>query len=78
MVRFLFSFLLSFVLLGAAYAVPIAEVKRDVAGLETRHQRPDYGAMNDKRDITLPTSDEADGHELKYPIPPRDKGLFTS
>ena len=77
MVRFLFP-ILSSILLAAAYAVPVADVKRNAAGLETRHRRPDYGAMNDKRDIALPTNDETGGDELKYPTPPSGKGSFTS
>ena len=78
MARFLFPILLSSILLAAAHAVPVAEVKRNAAGLKTRHRRPDYGAINDKRDITLPTNDEMDGHKSKYPIPPSGKGWLTS
>ena len=78
MVRVLFPVLLSSILLAAAYAVPVAEVTRDAAGLETRHRRPDYGAMNDKRDIALPTDYETDGYESKYPTPPSGKGWLTS
>ena len=78
MARFLFPILLSSILLATAYAVPVAEVKGDAAGLETRHRRPDYGAMNDKRGIALPTDYETDGHESKYPTPPSGKGSLTS